>query len=65
MTLPGDEIEVQFDEESRSFYAIWRPMTAVGMGGTEREALEDLRAAAHFGVDTAVDIRLAEIGPHR
>jgi hypothetical protein len=58
----NSEIRIEFDEEGRSYYTIWRPMVAIGMGKTEKEALEDLRAAAHFGIETKVELKLKEIG---
>ena len=60
VTLPESDIRIEYDEELRSYYIFWNPMAAAGLGGTEKEALEELRAAAHFGIDTAVDIKLAE-----
>ncbi len=59
--LPDSEISCKYDEELQSYYIVWSPMAAIGLGGTEREALEELRAAAHFGVDTAVNLKLNEI----
>ena len=59
--LPGSEMLIEYDEELRSYYIVWSPVTAVSLGRTEQEALEELRAAAHFGVDTAVNLKLAEI----
>jgi hypothetical protein len=59
--LPDNNISIEYDEELRSYYIVWNPLTTVGLGRTEKEALEELRAAAHFGVDTVVDIKLAEV----
>jgi predicted RNase H-like HicB family nuclease len=36
-------------------------LTSVGLGKTEAEALDDLRAAAHFGIEAMVDLKLSEI----
>jgi predicted RNase H-like HicB family nuclease len=36
-------------------------LTCVGLGKTKVEALADLRAAAHFGIETVVDLKLTEI----
>jgi predicted RNase H-like HicB family nuclease len=58
--LPYDEIVIAYDD-SQSYYCIWRPLTSVGLGKTEAEALDDLRAAAHFGIETMVDLKLREI----
>jgi len=59
--LPYDEIIIACDDDSQSYYCIWRPLTSVGLGKTEAEALDDLRAAAHFGIETMVDLKLSEI----
>jgi hypothetical protein len=59
--LPYDEIIIAYDEDSQSYYCIWRPLTSVGLGKTEVEALDDLRAAAHLGIDTAVNLKVREI----
>jgi hypothetical protein len=59
--LPYDEIMIAYDGDSQSYYCIWRPLTSVGLGRTEAEALDDLRAAAHFGIETIVDLKLREI----
>ena len=59
--LPYDEITITYDDDSQSFYCIWRPLTSAGLGKTEAEALDDLRAAAHFGIETMVDLKLREI----
>jgi predicted RNase H-like HicB family nuclease len=62
MTLPDNEMLIEYDEEIQSYFIAWRPMAAMGIGGTAAEALEELRQAAHFGIDTMVDLRLKEIG---
>jgi predicted RNase H-like HicB family nuclease len=41
------------------YYAIWQPV-AIGAGTTRQEALDDLRQAAHFGVDTFLDLKLED-----
>jgi predicted RNase H-like HicB family nuclease len=56
--LPCNEIRTEYDDDSQSYYIIWQPLTAIGMGRTEQEALEDLRAAAHFGIETMVNSKL-------
>jgi hypothetical protein len=60
--LPYNEIMIAYDDDSQSYYCIWRPLTSVGLGRTEAEALDDLRAAAHLGIETIVDLKLREIG---
>jgi predicted RNase H-like HicB family nuclease len=59
--LPHDDIIIAYDDDSQSYYCIWRPLTSVGLGKTEAEALDDLRAAAHFGIEAMVDLKLSEI----
>jgi len=56
-----DEMIIEFDEATRSYYVIWRPMTAIGVGETVEEALEDVRQAAHLGIDTQIDMKQREI----
>jgi hypothetical protein len=36
-------------------------LTSIGLGKTKAEALHDLRAAAHFGIETMADLKLREI----
>ena len=59
--LPYDEIIITYDDDSQSYYCFWRPLTSVGLGKTEAEALDDLRVTAHFGIETMVDLKLREI----
>jgi predicted RNase H-like HicB family nuclease len=59
--LPYDEIMIAYDDDSQSYYCIWRSLTSIGLGRTEAEALDDLRAAAHLGIETMVDLKLREI----
>jgi len=54
-------IRIEFDEVLGEYYIVWQPMVVIGAGGTEKEALEDLREAAHFGIDTMIDTKLAEL----
>jgi predicted RNase H-like HicB family nuclease len=59
--LPSGEIAIDYDDDSQNYYCIWRPLTSVGLGKTEAEALDDLRAAAHLGIETMVGLKLKEI----
>jgi predicted RNase H-like HicB family nuclease len=59
--LPYDEIMIAYDDDSQSYYCIWRPLTSVGLGRTRAEALDDLRAAAYLGIETMVNLKLREI----
>jgi hypothetical protein len=56
-----NDIKFEFDGESGEYYIIWKPLV-IGMGETRNKALEDLRAAAHFGVDTLINLKLKDIG---
>jgi len=65
MNLPSvNEIRTEYDSDSQSYFVIWQPLTAIGMGRTEQAALEDLRAAAHFGIETMVNSKLSIINPN-
>jgi hypothetical protein len=62
--VPRDSIiTIEFDELSQENYIVWQPIV-VGSGETKEYALEDLRNAAHFGVDTIIDLKLGDIGCH-
>ena len=63
MSKPN-EIQIAFDEEMQGYYAIWEPV-AIGAGKTRREALDDLRQTAHFGVDTFIDLKLKDINKRK
>jgi predicted RNase H-like HicB family nuclease len=62
MMLPDDEMIMEYDEMTGSYYVIWEPMAVIGMGQTKREALDDLREAANLGIETLVNLKLAEVG---
>ncbi|GAG71728.1 unnamed protein product [marine sediment metagenome] len=47
-------------EKPREYYIVWEPVV-IAMGKTRHEALEDLREAAHCGVDTLIDLKLKNI----
>ncbi len=54
------DIKIEFDQETSSYFIIWEPLV-IGLGRTKEEALEDLREAAHQGVDAWIDLKLKEI----
>ena len=56
----NNEIRIEYDNDSQSYYIIWHPLTIIGMGTTEQEALEDLRAVALCGIETMVNLKLRE-----
>ena len=57
----ANNINLEFDRETGEYYIVWKPIV-IGMGKTRHETLEDLRTAAHFGVDTLIDLKLKDIG---
>jgi hypothetical protein len=57
------ELRVEVDGETGCRYIVWQPMVTVGLGTTEREALEDLRRAAHAGIDCSIDEKCREVEP--
>jgi len=57
MVSRNNNIKIEFDEETQNYYIIWQPIV-VSLGKTKGEALEDLREAAHFGVDTIIDLKI-------
>jgi predicted RNase H-like HicB family nuclease len=59
-----NEINVEFDEASQGYYAVWEPIV-IGAGKTRQEALDDLRQAAHFGADTFIDLELKDINKEK
>jgi predicted RNase H-like HicB family nuclease len=56
----ANSIDLEFDEESGEYYIVWEPVI-MGAGKTAGEALEDLREASHFGVETLIDQKLQKI----
>jgi predicted RNase H-like HicB family nuclease len=52
-----NSITLEFDKESGEYYIVWEPLV-IGAGKTKDEALQDLREAAHLGVDTMIDRKL-------
>ena len=55
-----NDIDVEFDAASQGYYVIWEPIV-IGAGKTRHEALDDLKQAAHFGVDTFIELKLKDI----
>lgn len=60
MIPQNHDIQIEFDEATKSYFIVWAPLIA-SSGKTRREALEDLRGVAHFGVDTMIDPKLKDI----
>ena len=54
MALKGNII-LEYDQESREYLAFWEPVI-IGMGKTERDAVDDLTAAANLYLDTCNQI---------
>jgi predicted RNase H-like HicB family nuclease len=55
-----NDIKLEYDKESGDYYIVWEPVV-ISAGKTERRALEELRGAAHLGVDTLIDLKLKNI----
>ena len=53
------DIEIELDDETQSYYIFWKAVV-ICSGKTEQEALENLRTAAHSGVDTLIDLKLED-----
>lgn len=51
---------IEFDEETRDYYIIWRPII-IGSGKTRRESLEELRGAAYLAIDTLITRELRSV----
>ncbi len=60
MMAPDSGIKIEYDDTIQSYYVVWQPLASIGLGGTQKEALEELRQAAHYGIDTMVDLKLKE-----
>jgi len=56
----ANSINLEFDKKSGEYYIVWEPVV-IGAGKTAGDALQDLREAAHFGVDTLIDRKLQDI----
>jgi len=56
----ANSINLEFDKKSGEYYIVWEPVV-IGAGKTAGDALQDLREAAHFGVDTMIDRKLQNI----
>ena len=53
-------INLYYDRDSQDYYVTWEPVV-IGFGKTKDIALEDLRKAAHFCVDSLIDIKLKDV----
>jgi predicted RNase H-like HicB family nuclease len=58
----NDEIEIIFDETTKTYHAFWCPPKAIGAGDTELAALRDMQEAIHFCVDTLIESRYENVG---
>lgn len=60
VTALANNIKLEFDSETHQYYIIWEPVV-ISTGRTRVAALEDLREAAHSGVDTLIDSKLKDV----
>jgi predicted RNase H-like HicB family nuclease len=56
----SSNISIEYDGESGEYFIVWEPLV-IGAGRAVIDALQDLREAAHIGVDTMIDIKLKDI----
>jgi predicted RNase H-like HicB family nuclease len=56
----NSNIEIEYDGEKGDYYIVWQPLI-IGVGKAVIEALQDLKEAAHAGVDTIIDLKLKDI----
>jgi predicted RNase H-like HicB family nuclease len=56
----SNNIKLDYDKESGDYYIVWEPVV-MSAGKTACQALEELRGAAHSGVDTLIDQKLGKI----
>jgi hypothetical protein len=56
----NNNINIECDGKSGGYYIVWEPLI-IGAGKAVIEALQDLREAAHAGVDTMIDLKLKDI----
>ena len=55
MENENKDIQIEYDTVSNTYYVVWQPMAVVGTGFTRKTALEDLKKAAHFGIDSILN----------
>ena len=55
--VPQDNMYLEYDSEKGEYYVTLLPVI-VAAGKTRHEALEEVRMAAHFCIDTLVDLEL-------
>jgi hypothetical protein len=55
--LLNNSINLEYDSSSGEYYVVWQPIVC-GAGYSASEALEDLRAAAHFITDGLIDLKI-------
>ena len=58
MEIMNGNITIEYLFEDELYCAAWATMPALGVGTTEEDALEDLRGALHYAVDSCVTERL-------
>ena len=50
------DIIIEYDDTTESYFIIWEPVV-IGLGDTIHSALKDLQKAAHFGIDTTINLK--------
>jgi hypothetical protein len=62
MKSENKDIQIEYDTVSHTYYVVWQPMMVIGAGSTRKAALDDLKNAAHFGIDTILSKEIEEAG---
>ena len=62
MANENTDIQIEYDNVSSTYYIVWQPMVVVGGGSTRKAALDDLRSAAHFAIDTVLTKEIEKAG---
>ena len=62
MESENKDIQIEYDSVSSTYYIVWQPMVVVGGGSSRKAALDDLKSAAHFGIDTILNKEIEKTG---
>ena len=62
MENENKDIRIEYDTVSNSYFIVWQPMLVVGTGSSRKAALDDLKKAAHFGIDAILNVEIEKVG---
>jgi len=60
MLSNNGKIKIKLAKITQKYYIVWE-LSAIALGKTKQEALENLREATHFGVDSLINQKLRNI----